>query len=103
VAIDPRQEPPIPFNQVPNLPWIPRRRRGRKLHPSSAYRWFRRGVGGVKLEAIRVGGALCTTEAALVRFFERLAGLEARSQERLTEGRQQKERRVEQELDAEGL
>ena len=103
MAIDPRQEPPIPFSQVPNLPWVPRRRRGRKLHPSSAYRWFRRGVRGVKLEAIRVGGVLCTTEGALIRFFERLAGLEARSQERLTEGRQQKERRVEQELDAEGL
>jgi hypothetical protein len=57
----------------------------------------------VKLEAIRVGGTLCTTEGALVRFFERLAGLEARSQGRLLEERQQKVRRVEQELDAEGL
>lgn len=103
MSIDPRHEPPIPLNQVPNLSWIPRRRRGRKLHPSSAYRWFRHGIRGVRLEGIRIGGTLCTSEAALTRFFERLAGLETQQEGHLRDQRQQEVRRIEQELDAEGL
>lgn len=73
MPIDPTIEKPIPFDEVPRLNWIPRRRRGRKLHYSTVNRWFRRGVRGVHLEAIRTGGTLCTSEQALARFFQQLA------------------------------
>jgi hypothetical protein len=42
------------------------RRRGRKLHPSTFYRWKEQG-----LETILVGGIRCTSQQALQRFFER--------------------------------
>jgi Protein of unknown function (DUF1580) len=67
-------EHPIPLGQVPKLPCIPRRRGGGKLHSSTVWRWALRGVRGVKLEVIRVGGTLCTSMEALQRFFDRLAG-----------------------------
>lgn len=76
---DPREEPPVPFPDVPRLPYLRklRRRNGRRLHISTVHRWAAAGlkVGGqvVKLEHIRVGGTLCTSEAALARFFARCA------------------------------
>jgi len=72
MAFDLTLEPPIPLSQVVKLPWIPRRRRGRKLHISTVFRWVRPGVRGVRLECIRFAGTLVTSEAALKRFFAAL-------------------------------
>jgi hypothetical protein len=47
-------------------------RKGRPLHPSTIYRWISRGLRGVRLEAIRLGGTLYTSREALQRFAERL-------------------------------
>jgi len=69
---DPTKEPLIPLCRVPTLSWIPHRRRGRPLHPSTVFRWAR-GVRGVRLEVVRLGGTLCTSECALVRFFEAMS------------------------------
>jgi hypothetical protein len=63
----------IPLAQVPSLPFIPRRRCGRKLHVSTVFRWAQRGVGGIRLEVVRVGGSLCTTIPDLQSFFSALA------------------------------
>jgi hypothetical protein len=71
--IDPTAEPLIPFSRVPDLAWLPPRRRGEKLAESTLYRWAREGFRGVKLEVVHVGGTCCTSEAALKRFFARLA------------------------------
>ena len=46
---------------------LPRRRGGKKPHPSTLYRWSKSG-----LETIRVGGTLCTSIQALQRFCERM-------------------------------
>ncbi len=47
---------------------------GKRVHPSTVFRWIRRGVrGGVRLESVMVGRRLCTTEAALNRFFHAAA------------------------------
>ena len=73
MAIDLSSELPVPLSDVPSLPCIPRRRGGRKLHRSTPFRWAHAGVKGVHLEVIRVGGTLCTSVAALQRFFEQLA------------------------------
>jgi hypothetical protein len=51
---------------------LPRRRRGKRPHPSTLHRWATNGLRGEKLEVLRVGGTICTSEQALCRFFERL-------------------------------
>lgn len=56
---------------------LPRRRGGRKPHPSTMYRWAKTGIRGVKLETIRVGGTLCTSTAALQKFCARLTDADA--------------------------
>jgi hypothetical protein len=52
---------------------LPRRRRGRKTHISTLYRWATAGCRGVVLETIQVGGTRCTSREGLQRFFERLS------------------------------
>ena len=39
MPIDATEEDLIPLMQVPELPFVPRRRRGTKLHPSTVFRW----------------------------------------------------------------
>lgn len=63
----------VPLSQVPDLPWIPRRRRGRKLHAATVFRWCQKGVKGVKLECWQFAGTKVTTVAALHRFFDELS------------------------------
>ncbi len=40
-------------------------------------RWAQHGYKGVKLEVVRIGGRLCTSEPALLRFIERMNGTPA--------------------------
>lgn len=49
---------------------------GRRIHANSVWRWARKGINGVKLEAWRVGRQFVTTEVALKRFFAELAKAE---------------------------
>jgi hypothetical protein len=51
---------------------LPRRRRGRKLHVSTLYRWTVSGCRGVILESIQIGATRATSAEALQRFFDRL-------------------------------
>ena len=51
---------------------LPRLRGGRKVHVSTLYRWISRGVGGVRLEAVKIGRTQVTSREALQRFAERL-------------------------------
>lgn len=51
---------------------LPQRRKGRKPHVSTLYRWTEAGCRGVKLESIQVGGTRCTSPQALQRFIDRL-------------------------------
>src|SRR3954451_17851104 len=53
---------------------LPRRRRGRKTHVSTLYRWATAGCRGVRLETVQIGATRCTSREALQRFFERLSG-----------------------------
>src|SRR3954452_8925753 len=52
---------------------LPRRRKGRKTHISTLYRWTTAGCRGVRLETIQVGATRCTSREALQRFFEGLS------------------------------
>jgi hypothetical protein len=52
----------------------PRLREDRPVSPSTLWRWGVRGVKGVRLETIKVGGVTATSVEALERFFATLNG-----------------------------
>lgn len=64
--IDIEHEELIPLRDVPKL--LPRRPNGKRLHISAVYRWKERGVNGMKLETVKVGGTTYTSLEALKRF-----------------------------------
>ena len=74
--IDIRTENLIPLTKAPRLENLPLRRYDKPPHVATFFRWARRGLRGVRLETIRVGGTLCTTAEALQRFFEALSRTE---------------------------
>lgn len=47
-------------------------RNGRPVHSSSIWRWARRGIGGIQLETLRIGGRYLTSLPALERFTKNL-------------------------------
>jgi hypothetical protein len=69
--IDFQSENIITFSQAADE--LPRRRRGRKTHVSTLFRWSTIGCRGVVLETLKMGGTRCTSREALQRFFERLS------------------------------
>jgi hypothetical protein len=77
MPIDLTRETPIPFRVLGAHPNLPTRRGGARIHVSTFHRWRSRGVRGVRLEAIRVGGTWCTSMQALQRFFDCLSQVEA--------------------------
>lgn len=56
----------IPLRDAPKH--LPLRPNGKKLHISVFYRWIKRGVKGILLESIRIGGTTYTSLEALQRF-----------------------------------
>jgi hypothetical protein len=64
----------ISLHDVPRL--LPRTKPGRKIAISTVYRWTAKGIKGVRLETIQVGGRRCTSKQALERFFDALASPE---------------------------
>ncbi|QEF97735.1 hypothetical protein Mal15_17790 [Stieleria maiorica] len=41
------------------------------VHTATVHRWRSRGLNGVKLETLRLGGKISTSRQALTRFIER--------------------------------
>lgn len=64
--IDLDRESLIPLTEAAKL--FPRRRAGAKPHLSTLWRYCLQGYHGIKLEHVRVGATLCTSEAAVRRF-----------------------------------
>jgi hypothetical protein len=60
-----QQGSPVALTDVPDL--LPRRR-GKKVHASTVYRWATKGARGRVLESRLVGGVRYTSVAALNRF-----------------------------------
>jgi hypothetical protein len=73
MTIDIRIETMVPLREVPKLKVIPQRRNGSRLNISTLYRWVHRGLKGIKLESVAVGGQRCTSLEALDRFFNCLS------------------------------
>lgn len=62
-------EPLLTLAQAARLPWLPRRRRGKRPGIPTLWRWVHHGCFGVKLRATSVGATLCVTESDLRAFF----------------------------------
>lgn len=75
---------------------------GRRVHLSTALRWVTRGVRGVRLEAVRLGGRWVTSLEALDRFAARLTAADCRP-EHGAAAPHQAATRVEEELRRHGL
>ena len=69
--IDIEHETLIPIGEVPRR--LPPRSNGKRVHISAVYRWMSRGVRGIKLEVVKVGGSTYTTLEALQRFADWLS------------------------------
>lgn len=81
----------------------PARRGGKPTHVSCIYRWTTRGLKGVVLEVIQVGGTRCTSREALDRFFNRLTfGGAQHCRYRTPAQRQRAAERAARELEREG-
>ena len=66
MTIDPTNEQLITFKALAER--LPRRRRNRPVSISSIFRWRQRGIKGIRLDAIRIGGAWHTSLEAFKRF-----------------------------------
>src|ERR1700681_3358370 len=75
-TLDLVREHPLPLSAVPKLPWIPRRRGGRRLHVATVHRWCTRGIRGKRLEYVQLPDGRITTEEAVLRFFQSLTKAE---------------------------
>src|SRR5262245_26557389 len=60
----------FPLRDVPRQ--LPPSRRGKPVNLSTVLRWVLKGVRGVRLEAVMLGGTWYTSRAALREFTERL-------------------------------
>jgi hypothetical protein len=85
---------------------VPSRRQGAKTAVSTVWRWAMRGIRGVKLETLMVGGRRCTSTEALQRFYERVTAATdgtACPSSLSTRRRQQQVEAAERELEAAGI
>ena len=64
--IDTALENLVPLRDVPRL--LPARPNGKRLHISAVYRWALRGIRGVRLETVKIGGTTYTSREAIQRF-----------------------------------
>jgi len=69
----------IPFNYVPTYL---QKNFGHKVALGSVYRWINKGIGGVRLETIKIGAKRFTSAQALDRLFN---GATKAKQERIND------------------
>lgn len=99
MAINIQTEQILTFSEAANR--LPRRRRGRKVHPATLARWATAGSKGVRLETLWTPGGRVTSLEALQRFFDRLTPSDEAVGPSAHHG--PRADRVESELVAEGL
>jgi hypothetical protein len=80
MSIDPLDPEVRPLAQMARS--LGRLRDERPVSPSTLWRWASRGLRGVRLEIVRIGGTACTTPDAIRRF---LVEVEARRTQTIPE------------------
>jgi len=83
----------ISINDVPRQ--LPTRRNGKRVHISAVYRWIQRGVRGVHLEVLKIGGTAYTSVEALQRFAEHLSQRQGASPTAQSTSTVQRKRQIE--------
>jgi len=68
--IDISAEHLVAIRDVPKL--VPARGNGKRIHISAVYRWLLRGVRGIRLESVTIGGTTYTSTEAVQRFADQL-------------------------------
>lgn len=66
-----------PLMQLPARPWMPRKKKGKKVSRFTVLRWALHGRNGIRLRTVMVGGLRCTTDSWAHEFFQRLADPES--------------------------
>ena len=82
---------------------LPRQPNGKALHISTLYRWCSRGLRGVQLESLRLGGRVVTSIEALQRFAERCSTAESTAGSSTTQRRKREIERAEAALNKAGI
>jgi hypothetical protein len=67
-------EPALSARAATKLPQI--QRDGRSPNVSQIHRWWVRGIRGIVLESVVIGGSRCTSSAAVDRWIAKLSGCE---------------------------
>lgn len=70
-SIDIASEELISIREVPKR--LPKKPGGKHVHISAVYRWMQKGVRGVKLDSVCIGGTRYTSVEALQCFVDRLS------------------------------
>ena len=68
-----------------NTPSYVQKFTGRRVHLSTVFRWRLRGIAGVTLETISIGGQTYTTVEAILAFFKESTAAKRRRQPRASE------------------
>lgn len=82
---------------------LPRQANGKKVHVSTLHRWCSRGLKGVRLESLKLGGRLVTSVEALQRFAERCSTAEPEQRVSPQKQHQQAYEQAEAELEDAGI
>lgn len=78
MSIDIQSEKLISFSELASS--LPRRRNGKKTHLSTVHRWRAIGLaGGIKLDAVMVGGVWVTSWEAFRKFTSRVTAAKSGS------------------------
>ena len=101
--IEIQSEEVVSLTEAAKSKCLPRRRKGKRPHVATLFRWATVGVRGVVLETIQCGGTRCTSVEAIQRFFERCTDPAALSKTRTTKTRQRQIANAERDLDAAGI
>jgi hypothetical protein len=102
MAIDLSCEQVMTLREVASI--LPRQRAGRKVHVSTLYRWASpRGVRGVRLETLKLGGRVVTSVEAVQRFAERCSATDSTADVHPPRSRQREFEQAEQELERTGI
>ena len=100
MKIDPFADDIVKLSEAPGI--LPRGAKGRKVHVSTIWRWSSRGIRGIKLATVRVGGMIFTSREALRNFFDQLNNSETLELDKPVR-RRRRATRVKQRLKDKGL
>jgi hypothetical protein len=98
--IDLQIEKPVTIARAMKLPQLSRN--GKPPHVAQGYRWCGKGLKGIVLESVVIGGSRCTTSEAVDRWIAALSGYAVTETTRTPVRRQRDHDRAERTLAAAG-